>query len=85
MSVLFKKKRKKVWYHRGGEDMDIEYKVKLVQKMQDYLLMHLYDEDFDFETLYAAIGYSRRHADRCFQSLLGKTPREYYVGKGFAF
>lgn len=58
--------------------MDIGYKVALVQKMQDYLLMHLHDEEFDFETLYTAVGYSRRHADRCFQALLGKTPREYY-------
>lgn len=45
--------------------------------MQDYLVGHIHDEEFCFDSLYAHVGYSRRHADRCFKELLGKTPREY--------
>jgi len=57
--------------------MDTRYKIELVQKMQDYIVSHAQDEDFRLDNLYLFVGYSKRHADRCFQSLLGKTPKEY--------
>ena len=53
------------------------YKIEIVQKMQQYIISHAADEVFDFERLYVQVGYSRRHADRCFKELLGKTPKEY--------
>lgn len=60
-----------------GQEMSDWYKIELVQKMQDFIVRHAQDVDFCFEELYGLTGYSRRHADRCFKELLGKTPREY--------
>ncbi|MGN0534066.1 MAG: helix-turn-helix domain-containing protein [Eubacterium sp.] len=57
--------------------MDIEYKVELVQKMQDYIIENADNEDFSFDELYSCVGYSQRHADRCFKELLHRTPKEY--------
>lgn len=57
--------------------MDIWYKVELVQKMQDFIIENSSNKEFRFETLYAHVGYSKRHADRCFKTLTGHTPREY--------
>lgn len=45
--------------------------------MQQFILEHAGEEFLDFEEMYVQTGYSRRHADRCFKELLGKTPREY--------
>lgn len=54
-------------------------KVESVQRMQDYIRVHVWDEIFDFEALYAHAGYSRRHAERIFKELLGKTIKEYIL------
>lgn len=51
-------------------------KVNLVQEMQDYIEEHVKADDFTLEGLYAAVGYSRRHADRVFREFLGETPLE---------
>jgi AraC family transcriptional regulator len=52
-------------------------KVVLVQQMQDFLLAHPDGTATDMELLYRKTGYSRRHAVRIFQELLGRTPEEY--------
>lgn len=52
-------------------------KVELVQQMQTLIQLYINDEGFSLETIYAAVGYSKRHADRVFQELLHKTPEEY--------
>ena len=52
-------------------------KVNLVQKMQDYIRVHLASDDFSLDGLYAHVGYSKRHADRVFREFLGETPLEY--------
>jgi AraC family transcriptional regulator len=52
-------------------------KIETVERMQDYIREHEKDEPFNFAALYAAAGYTRRHADRLFRELLGQTPREY--------
>lgn len=52
-------------------------KTAAVQRMQDYITRCAEWEDFDFDRLYECAGYSRRHADRIFKELTGKTPQEY--------
>lgn len=52
-------------------------KIESVQKMQDYIKAHACDFDFDYEKLYSVVGYSKRHAERIFKELLGKTTQEY--------
>lgn len=52
-------------------------KIAAVQRMQDYIQESTESEDFDPERLYERAGYSRRHADRIFKELTGKTPQEY--------
>lgn len=52
-------------------------KTAAVQRMQDYINQYGESENFDFDGLYASAGYSRRHADRIFKDLTGKTPQEY--------
>lgn len=52
-------------------------KVESVQRMQEYISIHVWDDPFDFEALYAAAGYSKRHAERIFKELLGKTIKKY--------
>ena len=42
--------------------------------MQDYINNHAESEDFDFGEVYETAAYSRRHADRIFKELTGKTP-----------
>ncbi len=51
--------------------------VHVVQKIQNYIKEHFHDEDFDVEKVCAAVGYSRRQADRLFKEYLGKTLHEY--------
>lgn len=48
-----------------------------VQKMQDYIKLHIDDMDFCIDDVCNAVGYSRRNADRLFKTLLGKTLQEY--------
>lgn len=57
--------------------LDIWYKVEVVQKMQDYIIRHINDNEFSFEELYNSVGYSQRQADRYFVELIGKTPKQY--------
>jgi AraC-like DNA-binding protein len=52
-------------------------KIEAVQKMQDYIKAHVTDENMNFDEMYSAASYSRRHADRIFKDLLGLTPLEY--------
>lgn len=52
-------------------------KIAAVQRMQDYINNHAESEDFDFGEVYETAAYSRRHADRIFKELTGKTPQEY--------
>ncbi len=52
-------------------------KIEAVQKMQDYIRQHIKDEYFSFDGMYLHIGYCKRHADRMFRELLGRTPQEY--------
>lgn len=52
-------------------------KIKIVAEMQGYIKAHIRDTDFQLENLYSFIGYSKRHADRMFKELLGRTPSEY--------
>lgn len=52
-------------------------KIESVQKMQDYIKAHACDVDFDYKKLYSVVGYSKRHAERIFKELLGKTTQEY--------
>ena len=51
--------------------------IETVQQMQDFIAAHLTETPFPFRELYAAVGYSPRHADRLFRRLLHMTPREY--------
>lgn len=57
-----------------GKDKD---KIATVQRMQDYISEAAEGEAFDFDRMYADTGYSRRHADRLFKAMTGKTPKEY--------
>lgn len=50
-----------------------------VQKMQDYIKEHSSDDCFNFDKLYATVGYSKRNAERIFKRLTGKTVREYLL------
>lgn len=52
-------------------------KTEIVQKMQEYISEHLNEEDFNLDCVYEAVGYSRRHADRVFKELVGRTPQSY--------
>lgn len=53
-------------------------KIVAVQRMQDYIAANLNGcEAFSYAGLYAAAGYSKRHARRIFKEVLGKTPCEY--------
>lgn len=54
-----------------------EYKIELVSKMQEYIIKNYTNSNFSLKDLYSQINYSRRHADRCFKELIGKTPKEY--------
>lgn len=58
--------------------MDTWYRIDAVQKMQEYILQHYPDDTFSFEDFYENIAFSKRHADRLFKEMLGKTPKEYY-------
>lgn len=58
--------------------MNMQDKVRLVQRMQDYLLLNSKEDNFCFDEFYSFIGYSKRHADRLFKELLGRTPQEYF-------
>lgn len=51
-------------------------KINGVQKMQDYIKVHL-NEDISLCDLAKACGYSPWHATRIFKELIGKTPFEY--------
>ena len=42
-------------------------KIETVERMQDYIREHEKNEPFNFAALYAAAGYTRRHADRLFR------------------
>ena len=53
------------------------YKIEMVQKMQRFIVEHAGNDTSVLEEMYAQTGYSRRHADRCFKELLGRTPKEY--------
>lgn len=57
--------------------MEKREKVRIVQSMQDFILAHLGETEFPFAALYGHVGYSKRHADRLFSDLTGKTPAEY--------
>ncbi len=46
--------------------------------MQKYILNLAVSDNPDIMSLYSYIGYSKRHADRCFKELTGRTPIEYY-------
>lgn len=48
-----------------------------VQAMQDFLAAHALEPGFEWRQLYAAVGYSPRHADRLFSRAVGMTPRAY--------
>lgn len=52
--------------------------IELVSAMQKYILYLAGQNNPDFMSLYSYIGYSKRHADRCFKELIGRTPIEYY-------
>lgn len=52
-------------------------KTEVVQKMQEYISEHINDEDFNLDGVYEAVGYSRRHGDRVFKELVGRTPQSY--------
>lgn len=54
-----------------------EYKIELVSKMQKYILENYDNDGFSINELYRQINYSKRHADRYFKELIGKTPNEY--------
>lgn len=45
--------------------------------MQAYIRAHAADETVCMDGLYGAAGYSKRHADRIFKELTGRTPQEY--------
>lgn len=57
-------------------DLDID-KMESVQRMQDYIKENVFTEDFSFEAVYSAGGYSNRHCERIFKELLNMTVREY--------
>lgn len=58
--------------------MDITWnKIEIAQKMQDYIKENVFKEDFDLSKLYFYMGYSKRHCDRVFKELIGKTLQEY--------
>lgn len=57
--------------------MELTEQTAAVQRMQDYIRRWAGSDEFSLEGMYAAAGYSRRHADRLFKELLGQTPREY--------
>lgn len=52
-------------------------RVGTVLKMQDYIRKHFKEEDFRIEDICHHIGYSRRHAERMFKEMTGKTLQEY--------
>lgn len=52
-------------------------RMEAVQKMQDYIGDHFGEETFCIEDICDNIGYSRRHADRIFKEMTGKTLQEY--------
>ncbi len=54
-----------------------EYKIDLVSKMQKYIIENYDNDGFCLKNIYKQINYSKRHADRCFKELIGKTPKEY--------
>ena len=58
--------------------MTQQEKVALVQKMQDEILRQSQRGSWEPVVLYAALGYSRRHADRLFKEFFDLTPQEYY-------
>lgn len=51
--------------------------MEAVQKMQDYIRMHCREDNFHIKDVCAAVGYSRRQADRLFKKYLHKTLRDY--------
>ncbi len=51
--------------------------MRAVQQMQDYIKEHVAEDEFCAESVCAAAGYSRRHADRLFREYLGMTISEY--------
>lgn len=51
--------------------------IEAVQKIQDYIRVHVDDEGFSAVSVCSFIGYSRRHIDRLFKQYIGKTLYEY--------
>lgn len=52
-------------------------KIQAVKVMQDYIRLHFADHGFEAADVCRAVGYSRRHGDRIFKELTGKTIQEY--------
>ena len=47
--------------------MELTEQTAAVQRMQDYIRRWAGSDEFSLEGMYAAAGYSRRHADRLFK------------------
>jgi AraC-like DNA-binding protein len=57
-------------------EMESWEKINAVQRMQDYIEKHIFEEITLYKLAQAA-GYSPWHSNRIFKELLGKTPFEY--------
>lgn len=65
-----------VLFNQEVREMESWEKINAVQRMQDYIKEHLFEE-ITLHKLAQAAGYSPWHSNRIFKELLGKTPFEY--------
>lgn len=75
LSILVKKRAS--FFDMLNKEAERVNEHETVQAMQDFLARYALGPAFRWPQLYAAVGYSPRHADRLFCRAVGMTPRAY--------